>query len=79
MDDKIYLVRKDRRLREDAPWLMNYHPSGCMEVLADGKLHNINTFLWGNRPQDAKVFRNIRDARTIANEAGQCIVICLQK
>lgn len=79
MDDKIYLVRKDRRLREDAPWLMNYHSSGCTEILADGKRHEIYTFLWGNHLRDAKVFLDKDEARAIANKAGRCTVIGTKK
>ena len=81
MNDKIYLVKKDGRSKEgkDAPWLMNYRPSGLKEVMGDDGLQQVYTFLWGSRRRDAKVFLDEREANRMAKVAGNCIVISARK
>lgn len=81
MGDKIYLVKKDERSKEgkDAPWLMNYRPSGFKEIIGDGGLQEVYTFLWGSHRRDAKVFLDEREANRMAKTAGNCIVISAKK
>lgn len=76
-----YIVRKKEGSEngKDAIWLMNYRPSGCKEILADGMLQEIYTFLWGNRRKDAKIFQNKNNAQAIASKAGHCVVISMKR
>lgn len=81
MDDgNFYYVKKDGRTKggKDAPWLMAYQPSGCMELMANGKLQQAYTCLWGSRMDDAKPFEDKAVAQYFADRIGGCVVITVK-
>lgn len=81
MDDKVYLVKKDGRSKggKDSPWLLNYKPSGCHEIMANGKRQVVYTCLWGDNRRDAKIFLDEAEANRVAASAGNCVVISAKR
>lgn len=77
MIEEIYLIKRDGMTKsgKDTPWLLNIRPGGFKEFMDDGTLAEVNTCLWGNRQQDAKVYTDSQEARAIARMIGGCIVI----
>lgn len=76
-DDRIYFVKRDARTNEgkDTPYLMAYQPSGCMELMANGKLQQVYTCVWGNHIYDAMPFEDRELAKAMADRIGNCVVI----
>jgi hypothetical protein len=77
MIEEIYLIKRDGMTKsgKDTPWLLNIRPGGFKEFMEDGTLAEVNTCLWGNRQQDAKVYTDFQEARVIARTIGGCIVV----
>ena len=64
----MYLVTKD------GLWLMNWQPSGHMEVVADGPMVDVPICLWGEDIHDAKGFEERSTAAFIAKVVGATLM-----
>ena len=61
-------------IKRDGLYLMGYQPSGCREIMGNGKMTDILTGAWGSSIRDAKPFDNSYVALAIAENLGGYIV-----